>query len=360
MIQEAKGDLLKANVEALVNTVNTEGVMGKGLALQFKKAYPEMFREYEKLCAEGELQTGQVHVYVRNELYNPRYIINFPTKRHWREKTKVEYIEQGLESLVAEIKSREIQSIALPALGTGLGGLNWNQVYPLIKTAFAPLPDVEVLVYPPQPAPEASQIVHRTPRPEMTLARAYVLHVLNAYLILGYELTLLEVQKLLYFLQWVGEPLNLRFEKYHYGPYADNLRHVLHRFEGHFIEGFADGRNSPTTPLRLLPDAIEEAERMIAQQDTEHTDGEEHLQRVIALIEGFESPYGMEILASVHWVANNDEAVHDAESALQAIQRWSKDKRDRLQPEHVRIAWQRLAEQGWLSASVAPHPQSVQ
>ena len=128
MIQEITGDLLKADVEALVNTVNTVGVMGKGLALQFKKAYPEMFREYEKLCYAGELQPGQVHVYVRNELYNPRYIINFPTKRNWREKTKIEYVSQGLQALVTEIETRKIRSIALPALGTGLGGLDWNQV----------------------------------------------------------------------------------------------------------------------------------------------------------------------------------------------------------------------------------------
>jgi len=360
MIQEVTGDLLKANTEALVNTVNTEGVMGKGLALQFKKAYPEMFREYEKLCAQGRLQTGKMQVYVRDELNNPRYIINFPTKQQWREKTKLVYIREGLESLVAEVRARNIRSIALPALGTGLGGLDWNEVYPLIKAAFIQLPDVEVLVYPPQPAPDAMDIVHRTPRPSMTLTRAFVLHVLHTYTILGYDLTLLEVQKLLYFLQYTGEPLRLRFEKYWYGPYADNLRHVLNTFEGHFIEGFADGRNAPLTPIRLLPEAIEEAEQIIAQEGKIHPESEARLQRVISLIEGFESPDGMELLASVHWVVEHDEKIHDSESALSAIQRWSQDKRDRLRPEHVRIAWQRLVEQGWLGATVLPHPQSAQ
>jgi O-acetyl-ADP-ribose deacetylase (regulator of RNase III) len=356
MIQEIQGDLLKANVEALVNTVNTEGVMGKGLALQFKKAYPEMFREYAKICAEGKLQPGQVHVYIRHELYNPHYIINFPTKRHWREKTSLEYISQGLQALVNEIQERKILSIALPALGTGLGGLTWNQVYPLILEAFASLHNVQVLVYPPQTAPEANQIVNRTPRPQMTVARAHVLHVLNSYTVLGNELTILVVQKLLYFLQQAGEPLKLRFEKYWYGPYADNLRHVLSLFEGHFIEGFADGRNAPMIPLRLLPDAVEEAEQLIAQQGKEHASSEARLQRVIDLIEGFESPYGMELLASVHWLAHNDESVHDAKSALQAIQHWSEGKRDRLQPEHVNIAWQRLAEHGWLN-TITHQPQ---
>jgi O-acetyl-ADP-ribose deacetylase (regulator of RNase III) len=360
MIREERGDLLKADVEALVNTVNTEGVMGKGIALQFKKAYPEMFREYARLCAEGRLRTGQVHVYSRKELYNPRYIINFPTKRSWRERTKLEYISRGLQSLVSEIKKYQIRSVALPALGTGLGGLDWKQVYPLIKSAFAELPDVEVLVYPPQTAPNADEIVHRTPRPQMTLARANVLHVLDAYTVLGNTLTVLTAQKLLYFLQEAGEPLNLRFDKYWYGPYADNLRHVLNRFEGHFIKGFADGRNAPATTLRLLPDAIEEAERIIDQQRVHNMNSEARLQRVLTLIKGFESPYGMELLASVHWVAHHNKSVHDSESALQAIQQWSKDKRNRLRPDHVRIAWQRLEEQGWLDIAVSTATESAQ
>jgi O-acetyl-ADP-ribose deacetylase (regulator of RNase III) len=353
MIEEVRGNLLEADVEALVNTVNTEGVMGKGIALQFKKAFPEMFQEYEELCALGQLQPGQMHVYERGELLNPRYIINFPTKRHWRERAKLQYIQEGLKALVGEVQRRRIQSLALPALGSGLGELNWSQVYPLIKETFAPLPNVRLLVYPPQPAPDAAQMIHRTERPKMTPSRARVLHVLRAYTILGNELTLLEIQKLLYFLQMLGEPLKLRFEKYHYGPYADNLRHVLNLFEGHFIQGFADGRNAPRTPITLVPDALNEAEIVIAQAETSQGESEQRLKQVLTLIEGFESPYGMELLASVHWVVSRNPSVTDVESALQAIQQWSKGKRDRLRPEHVQIAWDRLTEQGWLANSVS-------
>lgn len=349
MIKEAKGNLIEADVEALVNTVNTEGVMGKGLALQFKKAFPEMFQEYAKLCAAGKLQIGTVHLFHRSELLNPRYIINFPTKQSWREKTKLEYIKRGLQSLIQVIRENNIQSVAVPALGSGLGGLNWDIVYPLVQQAFAALPEVDVLVYPPQDAPQANQIIHRTQRPELTLKRAYVLRTFGAYMALGNELTVLVAQKLLYFLQEAGETLNLRFTKYHYGPYADNLRHVLNEFEGHFIEGFADGRNSPDTILKLLPDAEREAIELIHIQSAPGSPSDARLQAVIRLIEGFESGYGMELLASVHWVAHHNATVADASTALTAIQQWSQGKRARLRSEHVQIAWEHLAEQGWLN-----------
>jgi hypothetical protein len=162
-------------------------------------------------------------------------------------------------------------------------------------------------------------------------------------------LTLLEVHKLLYFLQTDGEALRLRFTKEAYGPYADNLRHVLHRFEGHFTLGFGDGRNAPTTPIRLLPEALQEAEQFSAAQQGDGSETERRLERVTQLIEGLESPYGLELLASVHWVATHpDEKATDLETVVRAIQGWNDRKRRIMKPEHVRIAWQRLREQGWL------------
>jgi O-acetyl-ADP-ribose deacetylase (regulator of RNase III) len=150
MIELKQGNLLDAQVEALVNAVNTAGVMGKGLALQFKKAYPEMFRDYVRVCKVGLLQIGVMHVYEQAHGAQPRYLINFPTKEQWRSPSKVAYIEKGLAALVSEVKQREIRSIAIPALGCGLGGLEWDEVYPLIQAAFAELPDVQVWLYPPQ------------------------------------------------------------------------------------------------------------------------------------------------------------------------------------------------------------------
>jgi O-acetyl-ADP-ribose deacetylase (regulator of RNase III) len=149
VIELVKGNLLEAKVEALVNTVNTEGVMGKGIALQFKKKFPAMFEAYQEACTAGEVKPGRVNVYERGEVANPRFIINFPTKRHWREASKMEDIESGLAALALEIQNRRIRSVAIPALGCGLGGLQWKEVYLKIESALKPLTDVRVLVFAP-------------------------------------------------------------------------------------------------------------------------------------------------------------------------------------------------------------------
>jgi O-acetyl-ADP-ribose deacetylase (regulator of RNase III) len=349
MIELHEGNLLEADVEALVNTVNTEGVMGRGIALQFKKAYPEMFEAYRKACEAGEVHPGRMHVYERDELLNPRYIINFPTKRHWREKSRLDDIRAGLEALVKEVSSRRIRSIAVPPLGAGMGGLNWKDVYPLIAAAFERVPNVRALLFAPKGTPTPDEIVNRTERPAMTISRANVLRLLHRYRILGYQLTLLEVHKLMYFLQAAGEPLRLRFQKDRYGPYADNLRHVLNLFEGHFTLGFGDGKNSPETRIELLPGAVDEAEDFAAAHAADRPESETRFERVLKLIEGFESPYGIELLATTHWVATSEsKQANDAESAVTAVHSWNDRKRRMMKTEHIRLAWQRLEEHGWL------------
>lgn len=210
------------------------------------------------------------------------------------------------------------------------------------------MPNVRVFVYPPQKSPDARAIINRTARPEMTLLRAKVLHVLGRYCSVGYDLTLLEVQKLLYFLQEAGEPLRLRYKKDYYGPYADNLRHVLHLFEGHFISGFADGKNKPETPIHLIPEAIEEAKNIIQKNNASLMTGETMLDRVLRLIEGFETPYGMELLSTVHWIAVHENGSSDEASVLESVFNWNNRKRDVMKPEHVKIARKRLIEHGWI------------
>ena len=149
MIELLQGDLLRADAEALVNAVNCVGVMGRGIALQFRDAYPENFKKYKAACDARELQPGKMLVFDRAPREKPRYIINFPTKIDWRSKSRLAYIEQGLAAIVAEIQARNIQSVALPPLGCGLGGLKWNDVQPRIEAAFAPLPEVRVLLFTP-------------------------------------------------------------------------------------------------------------------------------------------------------------------------------------------------------------------
>jgi len=142
--------LLKADVEALVNTVNCVGVMGKGIALEFKQTFPRNFEVYQKACKTGEVKPGSMFVFKTGSIFKPQYIINFPTKRHWRDNSKIDNIKTGLVALIREISQLNIQSVAVPPLGCGLGGLNWSIVRPMIEKAFEDLPDVQVLLYEPE------------------------------------------------------------------------------------------------------------------------------------------------------------------------------------------------------------------
>ncbi len=346
MLKLVAGNILDANVEALVNTVNTAGVMGKGLALQFKKAFPANNKAYEAACKRGEVQIGKMFVYEAGGIVLPRYIINFPTKRHWRGASKLEYINEGLEDLVRVVKDRKIRSIAIPPLGAGLGGLDWAHVRTAIQEALTLLKDVEVLVFEPNGAPPPAEMKNETSRPKMTAGRGAILVLMSRYLVPGYDylLSLLEVQKLAYFLQEAGQPLKLAFAKDQYGPYADNLRHVLHRVEGHFVEGFGDGKNTPDTPLKLLPGAAEEGESFLADD----RDAQARLAKVTALIEGYETPFGMELLSTVHWVAGHDvDANGSSDAAVRAVHAWNARKATMMKPEQIRAAWGHLKEQGW-------------
>ena len=349
MVKITRGNLIEADAEALVNTVNCVGYMGKGIALQFKKAFPDNFEAYEQACKEGSVTPGRMFVFETGSMINPKYIINFPTKRHWRGKAQMEDIDSGLKALVEEIGKRKIRSVAVAPLGCGLGGLRWAAVRPKIEQALSRLADVQVLLYEPVGAPEAKKMPVRTKRPKMTVARALVIMLMQQYTELAYRLTLLEIQKLTYFLQEAGEPLRLRYVEAIYGPYAHNLNKVLEVLEGHLIRGYGDSQK-PDAEVELLPGAVETAERYLA----EHEESGQRLNRVSQLIEGFETPYGMELLSSAHWVAvHSERPARNAEEAVDAIRRWNDRKRHMFQAEHIRVAWGRLAEQGWVAQSKA-------
>ena len=212
MVELTQGNILKAEAEVLVNTINCVGFMGKGLALQFKKAYPDNFDDYRKACAAGEVQPGRMHIFELGSMLNPKFVINFATKRDWRANSRYEDIEAGLKALVTDVRRLGITSIAVPPLGCGLGGLDWNRVRPMIETAFAALPSVRVLLYEPAGTPGARQMPVRTIRPHLTIARALFIRLMDLYASQAYRLTLLEIQKLAYFLQEAGQPLRLRYD----------------------------------------------------------------------------------------------------------------------------------------------------
>lgn len=349
MIRYASGDILKAETEALVNTVNSVGVMGRGIALQVKQAYPANFTAYAAACKRGEVEPGRMFVFDTGELTAPRYIINFPTKRHWRGKSRIDDIRSGLIALVDEIRRRDIRSVAIPPLGSGLGGLDWAQVRPLIEEALSALPKVEVVVFEPGATGADTRSNGSSDVPSMTAGRASLVGLMDRYLgaLMDPSISLLEVHKLMYFLQAAGEPLQLRYVKAQYGPYAENLRHVLRAVEGHLVSGYAESGDVPTKQLALVPGAVKDAASFLETKPLTR----ERFNRVVRLVEGFETPYGLELLATVHWVATEEEAV-EAPAIEAATYKWSARKQQ-FTSAQIRLATDRLREGGWLDTSFA-------
>ncbi len=349
---EATGNLLEANVDALVNTVNTVGVMGKGIALQFKNAFPANYQAYRRACEEEAVRLGEMFVFETGVLGRPRLIINFPTKQHWRAQSRLHHIESGLDALCTTIREHKIKSIAIPPLGCGSGGLNWADVLPLILTRLDEL-DAEVWVYPPDGAPAAGEMVVATERPVLTPGKAALVAMVDRYTAVALSTSLIEIQKLMYFLQESGEELRLRYKDHYFGPYADNLRHVLKALEGHHLRGYGDGSNpvAHAEPIVVLPGATDEARAVLA----ENPGITSRMNRVLELVEGYESPFGLELLATVHWVATHitwepDDA---PKKVVEQVQAWSPRKRRLFAPEHITAACERLRHEGWLG-SVTP------
>ena len=349
MIRYKQGNLLVEDCEALVNSVNCVGVMGRGVALQFKETFPKNYKAYVAACNRGNVQPGRMFVFETQLLTNPRYIINFPTKRHWRGKSRIEDIEAGLEALIAEIRTRDIKSIALPPLGSGLGGLAWGLVRDKIEAALGSLPDVDVVVFEPSRASEDIRTVKAGQPPEMTAGRATLVALMDRYLagLMDPSVSLLEVHKLLYFMQEASQPLRLRFAAGPYGPYAENLRHVLQAVDGYFVDGFRRGNEAPNTELRLIPGAVSDAREVL--QDDEATKAK--FDRVADLVEGFESPFGLELLATVHWVATRD-ALEDPEAVVMRTYAWN-DRKRKFSREQIELALGILADKGWLQRQPA-------
>ena len=347
MIKFTTGDILVADVEALVNSVNCVGIMGRGIALQFKNAFPGNFKAYEAACARQAVQPGRMFVFETGTMTNPKYIINFPTKRHWRGKSRMDDIETGLKALVGEIETRNIRSIALPPLGSGLGGLRWADVRTRIEAALRDLNGVEVLVYEPNGAPDVQTMARTRDVPQMTQGRAALVALMHRYLggMLDPFVTLLEVHKLMYFMQEAGQPLKLRYAKGPYGPYAENLRHVLNTVEGHLVSGYADGGDAPNKQIELVPGAVEEARSFL--KDNQETMS--RFERVAKLVEGFETPFGMELLATVHWVTTR-EAARTTNDVVNCVYAWNERKK-RFSPRQIGLAFDVLRSKGWVATA---------
>ncbi len=344
MIEYKTGNLLVEDAEAIINTVNCVGVMGRSIALQFKKSYPDNFKAYAKACKQKEVVPGKMFIFEMHGTANPRYIIHFPTKRHWRGKSRMEDVEAGLDDLHRVIDEKKIKSIAVPPLGSGLGGLNWADVRDRIEKKLGQLPDTRVIVFEPKGAPNANKMGRTQEAPNMTVGRAALVELVNHYLrgLLDPFITLLEVHKLMYFMQETGEPLRLKYSKAPYGPYAENLRHVLNVIEGHMLLGYADGGDDPSKPLKLIPEAVKEADAFIKK----HTETLERFKRVTDLVTGFETPFGLELLATVHWVMKNEQATTH-EAVMKKVYSWNKRKKQ-FSPRQIDIAMNLLLKKAWV------------
>ena len=350
MIEFRRDNLLRADAEALVNTVNTVGVMGKGIALQFKKKFPGNFKAYERACKNEKVRVGKMFTVSLDSLTNPQYVINFPTKQHWKGRSRIEYVRDGLEDLLHEIERLDIHSIALLPLGCGNGGLDWeSEVRPLIEATFARVPEIRVQAFVPHAENEPVQLDSGEARPPLTPARAAMVYMLGAYKASHYVAGRIVAWKLAYFAQVAGETsLNLKFREGQYGPYANDLKFLLQRLEGHYISGLGDF--SGKSDIELLPGAEEEARSYLQA----HPETEERLQRAARLIEGFETPYGMELLATVHWTVERKGAASLAE-AVQIVQDWTPRKGDLFDQQHIEVAWERLEEEGWFPTKTITH-----
>lgn len=348
MIQFKKGDILEERAEAIVNTVNCVGVMGRGIALQFKETYPDNFKAYEAACARHEVLPGRMLVFETDRLMPPRYIINFPTKRHWREKSRMQDIDAGLRALAEEIRSRDIRSIAIPPLGSGLGGLDWGQVRRHIEEALSGLSDRTIILFEPSEAKGDKRPNRSTNVPAMTAGRAALIGLVHQYLngLLDPFVTLLEAHKLMYFMQAAGEPLKLKYTKGPYGPYSENIRHVFKAIEGHMLSGYIDG-DAPDTQLQLVPGALEEAIAFLKNK----SETQKRFKRVSDLVEGFESSFGLELLSTVHWVVVT-EPVQSVGDVVTRTHAWN-DRKKQFTPRQIGLAVNVLARKGWIDALAA-------
>lgn len=324
MIRFTQGNLLDADAEALVNTVNTVGVMGKGIALMFKEAYPSVFEEYAEACKSGEVTVGYMHVVDRGALFNPRFIINFPTKKHWRHPSKMEWITDGLDDLKKVILENSIHSIALPPLGAGNGKLDWSEVRVQIEQILGGLSDVDILVY--EPTRQYQNVMKKEGKENLTPARATIAELIRRYLVLGIDCTVLEVQKLAWFAermtQQIGAEnfLKLKFSQNRYGPYAHRLSYLIDSIDGsylHCAKRIAD--SSPTDLVWVEPSRSAKVQLYL---DSAAKDASIVIDSTAELIDGFESPLGLELLSTIDWIVNVDGVKPNLADVRGAIANW--------------------------------------
>jgi O-acetyl-ADP-ribose deacetylase (regulator of RNase III) len=337
MIKYIKGNILESNARALVNTVNTVGVMGKGIALQFKNAFHNNYKAYSEACKKNELTVGKLFVTVDGNLSTgEKIIINFPTKMDWRKPSEYRFIEDGLDDLVSVIEKYQIQSIAIPPLGAGNGGLDWEKVKKIIERKLSHL-NVEIIVYEP-----TARIVEKikNERVKLTNARALLLYVLYDLVKNGEYVSEFSSEKVCYFLQRLGAKkyFNLEFEPNFYGPYSGKVRFILNALNGSYIMGFSDMNKKPFEPLILVADGYEIVR--------EHVESNPELftiaKKTTAFLNGFYSDFALELLSSIDYITDQQKTF-ERHVISDKLEEWSNRKRSLFSnPKYIDISVNRL------------------
>jgi len=338
------GNMLEAETEALVNTVNTVGVMGKGIALQFKERFPVNFKIYADACKKGEMKVGKMLVVKENTLNGEKLIINFPTKTEWFKKSQYSYIEVGLKDLVRVIEEYKIKSIAIPPLGCGNGGLKWEKVKAMMDKYLGQLPNIAIQIYEPNEAvKEILQKEEVKKEVGLTAPRAMLLYALFKYEKLGEVATIFSANKLAYFLQKSGEPMRLQFVPYKYGPYAQAIEKVLYALNGKYLSGMEQMQARAFEPLQLNYKKYDEVEMFVNTNLS--SDQKQRLESVFTIIDGFETTLSLEILSSAHFlISENPNLTED--QLFEKIQDWNERKKSLVTKEYITIALEHLNNYG--------------
>ena len=337
MIKYITGDIFESTAEALVNTVNTVGVMGKGIALQFKKLYPGNYNEYRRACKNGDLTVGNLLITTDSNIESgDRIIINFPTKTDWRKSSEYSYIETGLDALVREITDRNIKSVAIPPLGAGNGGLEWTRVKSLIEDRLKDI-DARIFVY----EPNARIKEHlKTERVKLTGGRALLLYVLYDLVRNGSFVSEFAGEKICYFLQRFGAEkyFKLEYTPHFYGPYSGKVRFVLAALNGSYLMGYSDMDKKPFEPLTLIADGYDDVVSYIENNPSLKSIGD----RTMKFLEGFYSDFSLELLSSVDYIINKEKTL-DSDLIYGKLCGWNDRKRSMFDnKEYIELAVNKL------------------
>lgn len=337
MIKYITGDILESSADALINTVNTVGVMGKGIALQFKNAFHSNYKAYIEACRRNEIEIGKVFIYKDSNLNTgSKYIINFPTKKDWRKPSEYSFIDSGLDDLVRVLKEYKIKSVAMPPLGAGNGGLEWEKVKKIIEKKLSNL-DVEIVVY--EPTQHIKEQLKKE-RVKLTDARALLLYVLYDLVKNGEYVSEFSSEKVCYFLQRFGAKkyFNLDFSPNFYGPYSGKVRFVLNVLNGSYIMGYSDMNKKPFEPLTLMSDGYE----VVKSHIESNSELNSIAKKAIDFLTGFYSDFALELLSTIDFITTTQNSF-EKEIISKQLENWSDRKRSMFSnPRYIEISVRQL------------------